>query len=99
MGALFEKSEINGMVLSNRFIRSATWEGMATDEGGCTPQLIDLMCDLSAVGVGLIITGHTYVHPDGQHSPRQLGIHRDTLIPELQNLTRSVHAHGQDDGW
>jgi 2,4-dienoyl-CoA reductase-like NADH-dependent reductase (Old Yellow Enzyme family) len=67
---------------------------MATDEGGCTPQLIDLMSDLSAGGVGLIITGHTYVHPDGQHSPRQLGIHRDTLIPELQNLTRSVHAHG-----
>jgi 2,4-dienoyl-CoA reductase-like NADH-dependent reductase (Old Yellow Enzyme family) len=94
MTTLFEKSEINGMVLSNRFIRSATWAGMATDEGGCTPQLIDLMSDLSAGGVGLIITGHTYVHPDGQHSPRQLGIHRDTLIPEFQNLTRSVHTHG-----
>ena len=67
---------------------------MATDEGACTPQLIDLMSDLSAGGVGLIITGHTYVRPDGQHSPRQLGIHRDTLIPELQNLTRSVHEHG-----
>ena len=93
MVALFEKSEINGMVLSNRFIRSATWEGMATDEGGCTPQLIDLMSDLSAGGVGLIITGHTYIRQDGQHSPRQLGIHRDTLIPGLQNLTRSVHEH------
>ena len=31
MAALFETSEINGMVLSNRFIRSATWAGMATD--------------------------------------------------------------------
>jgi len=42
------------MVLSNRFIRSAAREGMAADEGGCTPQLIDLMSDLSAGGVGLI---------------------------------------------
>jgi len=93
MGALFEKNEINGMVLSNRFIRSATWEGMATDEGGCTPQLIDLMNDLSAGEVGLIITGHTYVRQDGQHSPWQLGIHQDALIPGLQALTRSVHEH------
>ncbi len=94
MDALFEKSEINGMVLSNRFIRSATWAGMATDEGACTPQLVNLMSDLSAGGVGLIITGHAFVRPDGQHSPRQLGIHQDALIPGLQNLTRSVHEQG-----
>jgi len=94
MDALFEKSEINGMVLSNRFIRSATWEGMATDAGACTPQLIDLTSDLSAGGVGLIITGHTYVRQDGQHSPRQLGIHRDTLISGLQSLTHAAHQHG-----
>ena len=93
MAALFEKSEINGMVLSNRFIRSATWAGMATDEGSCTPELIDLMRALSVGGVGLIITGHAYIRQDGQHSPRQLGIHQDTLIPGLQNLTRAVHEH------
>ena len=81
------------MVLSNRFIRSATWAGMATDEGTCTPQLIDLMGALSAGGVGLIITGHAYIRPDGQHSPWQLGIHQDTVIPGLQNLTTAVHEH------
>lgn len=94
MPVLFEQTEINGMVLSNRFIRSATWEGMATDEGACTTQLVDLMSDLAAGGVGLIITGHSYIRPDGQHSPWQLGIHRDTLIPGLEKLTRSVHEHG-----
>ena len=94
MVALFEKNEINGMILSNRFIRSATWEGMATDEGACTPPMIDLMGDLAAGEVGLIITGHAYVREDGQHSPRQLGIHQDTLIPGLQDLTRRVHEHG-----
>jgi 2,4-dienoyl-CoA reductase-like NADH-dependent reductase (Old Yellow Enzyme family) len=93
MGALFEKSDINGMVLSNRFVRSATWVGMATDEGACTPRLIDLMSNIATGDVGLIITGHAYVRQDGQHSPRQLGIHQDTLIPGLQNLTRAVHEH------
>ena len=44
---LFETSEINGMKLSNRFVRSATWEGMATDDGACTPKLRALMADLA----------------------------------------------------
>lgn len=33
MSKLFESSEINGLKLENRFVCSATWEGMATDEG------------------------------------------------------------------
>jgi 2,4-dienoyl-CoA reductase-like NADH-dependent reductase (Old Yellow Enzyme family) len=94
MGKLFEPSEINGMDLSNRFVRSATWEGMATDEGGSTPKLIDLMAKLAAGGVGMIITGHAYVRPDGQHSPWQLGIHTDELIPGLQSMTGAVHERG-----
>ena len=70
MSKLFEPSEINGMTLANRFVRSATWAGMATDEGACTPQLIDLVAELADGGVGLIITGHTYVHRYGQHRRR-----------------------------
>jgi len=94
MDALFEKSSLNGMVLSNRFVRSATWAGMATDEGACTPQLIRLLSDLAAGEVGLIITGHAYVRQDGQHSPWQLGIHRDAVIPAFRDLTHAVHEHG-----
>ena len=33
MSNLFESTEINGMRLANRFVRSATWEGMAADDG------------------------------------------------------------------
>ena len=91
MRRLFEQSEINGMVLANRFVRAATWEGLATDDGGSTSKLVDLMARLAAGGVGLIITGHTYVRPDGQHSPWQLGIYKDELIPGLQSMTRAVH--------
>ncbi len=93
MDALFNKSEINGMVLSNRFIRSATWAGMATDEGACTSALIKLLRELAIGGVGLIITGHAYVRKDGQHAPWQLGIHRDTVTAGLQDMTRAVHEY------
>lgn len=82
------------MVLSNRFIRSATWEGVATDEGGAAPKLIDLMARLAAGGVGMIITGHAYVRVDGRHSPWQLGLHANDLIPGLQSMTDAVHEKG-----
>ena len=49
---LFEKTEINGMALNNRFVRSATWEGMAGDDGAVTPGLTTLMVDLARGGWG-----------------------------------------------
>ena len=91
MNTLFTPNEINGMVLSNRFVRSATWSGMATDDGASTLQLVDLMSDLAKGGVGLIITGQAYVRKDGQAGPCQLGIYKDELIPGLKAITKTVH--------
>ncbi len=92
MSKLFENSIINGMNLSNRFVRSATWEGMATAEGAVTRQLVDATAALARGGVGLIITGHAYVRPEGQASPWQIGIYKDELIPGLWEMTDAVHA-------
>ena len=94
MSKLFEASEINGMKLSNRFVRSATWEGMAADDGACTPKLINLMAGLAEGGVGLIISSHAYVSPEGQAGPWQLGIYRDELVPGLESMTQAVHDKG-----
>ena len=94
MSRLFESSEINGMKLANRFVRSATCEGMASIDGAVTPKLIDAMTTLARGGVGLIISGHTYVSREGQASPWQLGVYKDDLIPGLQEMTAAVHATG-----
>jgi 2,4-dienoyl-CoA reductase-like NADH-dependent reductase (Old Yellow Enzyme family) len=93
MSKLFEAGEINGMKLENRFVRSATWEGMAADDGACTPKLMRLMADLARGGVGLIITSHSYVQKVGQAGPRQIGIHNDDMIPGLKKMAASVHDH------
>ncbi len=91
MSRLFEKTEIRGMTIANRFVRSATWEGMASEEGACTPQLVDLMCGLAAGGVGLIITGHTFVRAEGKAATRQLGISSEAFLPGLRHMTDAVH--------
>ena len=91
---LFTSSTINGLTLANRFVRSATWEGMATADGGVTPQLTDTMVALANGGVGLIISGHTYVSTEGQASPWQLGIYDDSLIDGLKSMTAAVHSAG-----
>ena len=91
MRGLFEQTKINAMTLTNRFVRSATWDGMATDEGECTPKMVDLMARLAGGGVGLIITGHAFVHEKGKHQPWQLGIHKDELISGLHIMTDAVH--------
>jgi 2,4-dienoyl-CoA reductase-like NADH-dependent reductase (Old Yellow Enzyme family) len=92
MSKLFEQTSINSMTLQNRFIRSATWEAMATDEGLVTPDLSILMACLAEGGVGLIISGHAYVSPEGLAGPRQLGVFQDEQIPGLTDMARAVHA-------
>ncbi|MEE4114395.1 MAG: NADH:flavin oxidoreductase [Desulfobacteraceae bacterium] len=91
---LFEPTTINGMNLANRFVRSATWEGMATEDGRVTPKLTDTMAALATGGVGLIISGHAYVTREGQASPFQLGIYEDGQIDGLKSMTDAVHAAG-----
>ncbi len=94
MSRLFESTTLNGMKLSNRFVRSATWEGMATQEGAVTPKLIEAMTALVRGGVGLIISSHAYIRPEGQAAPWQLGIHKDELIEGLQKMTAAIHEGG-----
>jgi 2,4-dienoyl-CoA reductase-like NADH-dependent reductase (Old Yellow Enzyme family) len=94
MTELFEHSTINGMKLANRFVRSATWEGMAADDGACTPKLIDLMAALAKGGLGLIISSHAYVCPEGQAGPWQIGVYNDALAPGLEAMAKAVHDNG-----
>ena len=94
MASLFETTEINGMTLKNRFVRSATYEGIAEEDGAVTPALMEMMKRLAIGGTGLIITGHAYVAKEGQAGKRQLGIYNDQLIPGLRDMVDAVHQQG-----
>ncbi len=94
MPTLFERTAINGMSLANRFVRSATWEGLATEDGTATAALTDKMVELAKGGVGLIITSYAYVRRDGQSSPRQIAVYDDRFVPGLSLMVKEVHAAG-----
>lgn len=94
MSKLFESTTLNGMTLKNRFVRSATFEAMADENGACKPELVNLLVELAKGDVGLIITGFTYVNRIGRSRLGQTGIYKDELIPPLTELTRAVHNEG-----
>lgn len=91
---VFEPATIGAISLSNHFVRSATCEGLATSHGYCSPVLTKLMVQLARGGVGLIITGHTAISPEGKASARQLCLWHEDYLPALVDMTDRVHEAG-----
>ena len=75
MTMLFTPGKIGSLTLPNRLVRSATAEGMADADGRPRPRLRALYQELARGGVGLIVTGHMYVHPSGKAHPGMSGIY------------------------
>jgi len=94
MKTLFQTTSINSLLLTNRFVKSATWEGMCTDNGCPTQKLTDFYVQLAQGDVSLIITGYATVREDGRQLPGTLGLHCDDYKKELSSLTQSVHNAG-----
>ena len=93
MSILFEPIEINGMMVANRFVRSATNDRRADVAGRITDEFISSYEALAKGGVGLIVTGHAYVTPNGKGSPTMLGVYDDSLIPDLKRLVDTIHKY------
>jgi 2,4-dienoyl-CoA reductase-like NADH-dependent reductase (Old Yellow Enzyme family) len=95
MSQVFETSNIRGMSLKNRIIRSATGDGLADHDGRPTGELIDFYTKIAAGGAGAIITGLTGIQQDGKSSTHHpLMFDRDDYIADYQKLTNAVHRHG-----
>jgi len=67
---------------------------MSDLEGRPEQPLADLYAELARGGIGLIITGHAFVHGGGRCHLHMTGAHRDDLIPALEVPTRAVHEEG-----
>ena len=57
MSKLFESAKIGKLDIKNRFINSATYEGMAKENGVIADKIIKKYVSLSKGEVGLIIPG------------------------------------------
>jgi len=91
---LFEPIEIAGLHIPNRFVRSATHECLAGEDGTPTPAIGDMYEELAKYEVGLIISGYSYVNPAGKSSQRQQGIYDERFIEPYRQITERVHKYG-----
>ncbi|SHH44480.1 NADH:flavin oxidoreductase [Clostridium grantii] len=92
--SLFHKTKLANIELKNRFVRSATWENMTTEDGHMTKELYDIYENLSKGQIGLIITGYGNVVKEEQPNPGMMGIYNDSFIEEYKKLTNLVHSYG-----
>lgn len=90
---LFTPIQIGSVRIPNRFVRSATHDFMAEDDGTVTDRQVQLFRRLAEGEVGLIMTGHFYVNPKGKASPRQAGASDDRFIEGLGRISKAVHAY------
>jgi 2,4-dienoyl-CoA reductase-like NADH-dependent reductase (Old Yellow Enzyme family) len=94
MSSIFQETAINGMVMNNRLVRSATWEGMCHPDGRPTEKLATYYHDLARGGIGLIISGYAFIRPEGKQLSGKMGIHTDDFAEDYRLLTRTVHDAG-----
>jgi 2,4-dienoyl-CoA reductase-like NADH-dependent reductase (Old Yellow Enzyme family) len=91
---LFAPYRIGTLEISNRFMRSATYDGTADEHGAVTDRSIALYRQLSKGHIGLIVTGHAFISPAGQAGAGQYGIYSDNLVTGLSRLAGAVHEEG-----
>ncbi|MFC2076037.1 NADH:flavin oxidoreductase [candidate division KSB1 bacterium] len=91
---LFSPIRYGRLTVPNRFVRSATNDRTAADGGRPGERTEILFRELARGDIGLIITGHAYVHPSGIAGFDQWGIHRDDPVPAYRRVVDVVHSEG-----
>lgn len=92
--SLFAPVTINRLVLPNRFVRSATHEGLCGEDGLYTPALTEKLAELARGGIGLIISGHAFVSPGGRAGRNQAAAGRDECVVPWEHALEQIHAAG-----
>ena len=88
----FSPAELGPLRLRNRFIKAATFEGMAEDNL-VSDRLIDFHRVMAAGGVAMTTLAYLAVSPDGQGAPAEIVVRPDA-VPGLRRLAEAVHAEG-----
>jgi 2,4-dienoyl-CoA reductase-like NADH-dependent reductase (Old Yellow Enzyme family) len=89
---LFTAQKIGPVLLRNRSIRAAAFEGMCPDNV-VSDDLINYHVSVAAGGIGMTTIAYASVSPSGLSFPHQLLISRKA-IPELKRLTTAIHQEG-----
>lgn len=87
-------TRIGKLSLKNPILRSATFEGMANEEGFPTDEYLTFYDNLARGGMGGIITGFTYINQTGRAMhPGQAGMDHPDKIPFFRKLGDRIHEY------
>ena len=88
----FDTWYLGSLELRNRLVRSGTGEFAASQNGRVNEHLAPLFEAMVRGGVGLIVTGYTFIREDGRSDDDQSAIHTDDLVAPWRTVTDAVHA-------
>lgn len=94
MKKVFDPVKLRNLSLKNRLVRSATWEGIANQDGSVTDEAYEIYSELAKGGVGAIITGFTSVALNDYYFGGMMRLCDDSLIPQYRKLTDVIHKEG-----
>ena len=91
---MFVEGKIGKLKVKNRFIRSATAEFGANEDGTLSDSYLSLYENLVKGKVGVIIQGHLYIMDEGKAHKGMAGISKDLHIPSLRNMIKHIRSYG-----
>lgn len=94
MSIAFSPLQIGPMTIRNRFMRSATWEACAEEDGTPLPRLFKMMTDMAEGHVGLIVPGFANISKAGQAFPKQTGAFDKNLVEPWRPTLAKCHELG-----
>ena len=89
---LFSPIAIGPYTLKNRIMNTGHAAHFQTGDGLPTQRYVDYVGERAKGGVGIVVTGHTVPHYDGDVS-LSLASYDDRIVPMYQRMAAATHAH------
>lgn len=93
MKSLFDTTKMRTHALRNRAWRSATWLGLADEEGFVTDAIVDTYEKLAEGGVAMIVTGLTSISATDARIGGECKFYDNRFVAGHRRLTDAVHRH------
>ena len=97
MKTIFDNTEIKNLKLKNRLFRSATWEALVDENGHFDEEIYNIYDELSAGGVGCIISGFTSISDSDRYFGGMARLSNDGLIAEHTSGSFRIRIPSQSE--
>ena len=94
MSKVFEEVKLKHLTLKNRLVRSATQDPFGSPDGFVTDRQKELYRTIAANNVGMIITAHVCVTPEGRAMGVQNCFYDDSFVAGQAEVASVIKSNG-----